>query len=440
MFPETVELAQHIHSRLTDVFDILVREKLTSADRIVVQFVDILDGFRRYLKPGAQAHSHTIRARSQKIAFCHEVYHKKIDTLLDLLRVAESDKIREWEAKHQDEVAKLSRIACGEETGNSLVVTVRSIKSLKRDPSDLLPAVSVKSALSDDRQWFIDLSDIEFNKDKDRIAVGGFGEIFRGTWRRGTPVVIKSITDANTSQQLFLHEIKVWYPLKHTHVIRLWGAFDGGKRYFVCEDATNGTLIEYLKAHAVTLSAKKLRNLAWELLHQSALGLQYCHDRNVVHNDLKCDNILVGADGKAKLSDFGLSSMPGVADLTFKKVERMGAVDWKAPEYFKGGKPSFESDIYSFAMCIVEAMRIVDPDTRLQLKPWGQLVDAVVKNYVRKGHRPKAPASMSESEWELVVRMTETDPLLRVSIASVVGRLQVIIAEESADSRDTTEL
>ncbi|TYZ69191.1 hypothetical protein PybrP1_008882, partial [[Pythium] brassicae (nom. inval.)] len=64
---ETAKLAQHIHSRLTEVFKVLAREKLAPTDKIVAQFVDVLDGFRCYLKPGVQALSHTMRAKSQKI-------------------------------------------------------------------------------------------------------------------------------------------------------------------------------------------------------------------------------------------------------------------------------------------------------------------------------------------------------------------------------------
>ncbi|GMF35632.1 unnamed protein product [Phytophthora lilii] len=86
---------------------------------------------------------------------------------------------------------------------------------------------------------------------------------------------------------------------------------------------------------------------------------KYLHGRGIVHQDLKCDNIPVGSDGRAKLADFGLP--------TNKTNIQLGAVRWKAPEQLTSGKcrPSKEADIYSFGMCIVQA---VSGDI-----PWGQL-------------------------------------------------------------------
>ncbi|POM68810.1 Serine/threonine protein kinase [Phytophthora palmivora] len=43
----------------------------------------------------------------------------------------------------------------------------------------------------------------------------------------------------------------------------------------------------------------------WKKLHETALGLRYLHMKRVIHSDLKCNNILISSDGKAKLTDFG---------------------------------------------------------------------------------------------------------------------------------------
>lgn len=441
-FPEAHELAELIHLRLEDVFAFLVAKKLTPADRVVTKFVKVLGGFWDYLKTPRTSLSHTKRVRSQRIVFSHEGFHQKIDELLDLLTISDKGRIHDWKGKHQELVKKLGSISCEDsdsDAAKSQIVTVCSIQSLKRDPLDQTPAVSIHSTLPRTKDWFIDLSKIEFDKNG-KIGEGGFGTVYRGMWNRGTPVVVKFITadddkdKEKMNEKLFLHEVKIWYPLSHAHVVRLWGACDAGKRYFVCEDASNGTLSKYLSANTELMSAEKLRELAWKLLHQAALGLQYCHSRNVIHNDLKCDNILVGADGKAKLSDFGLSSMPGVAELTFEKTKMMGALQWKAPEYIEGGKPSFESDVFSFAMCIVEAMRIVDPVTRSEPPSNFGLVRVMLK----MGRRPQSPASMRPLEWDMVVRMTDPEPSRRASMESIVKRLQVI-AEETEDS-NVTEL
>lgn len=56
-----------------------------------------------------------------------------------------------------------------------------------------------------------------------------------------------------------------------------------------------------------------------------ALGLQHLHENNILHNDLKCDNVLIGTDGDAKVMDFGLSSILNSAEVMIDQKEH-GAV------------------------------------------------------------------------------------------------------------------
>uniref|UniRef100_K3WQK0 Protein kinase domain-containing protein n=1 Tax=Globisporangium ultimum (strain ATCC 200006 / CBS 805.95 / DAOM BR144) TaxID=431595 RepID=K3WQK0_GLOUD len=140
-------------------------------------------------------------------------------------------------------------------------------------------------------------------------------------------------------------------------------------------------------------------------LYEVALGLAYMHGMNVVHNDLKCDNVLVGMDEKAKLIDFGLSAIVNDAEITVN-ARRMGAVHWKSPEYLAGGRPTFASDVYSFAMCILEA---VTGDI-----PWGSTMHSVaVKFHVKKGTIPTRPEMMNDKQWNLIELMTKQNPSQR---------------------------
>lgn len=91
----------------------------------------------------------------------------------------------------------------------------------------------------------------------------------------------------------------------------------------MCEEAHNGSLDKYLITNPSEV---------WQKLYEAALGLEYLHARGIVHRDLKCDNILVSSDGKAKLTDFGLSA--SVTAMTQGK--RSGAVRWVAPECLAG--------------------------------------------------------------------------------------------------------
>lgn len=62
---------------------------------------------------------------------------------------------------------------------------------------------------------------------------------------------------------------------------------------------------------------------------------------------------MVGSNGKAKLIDFGLSCLLNKNEIQVD-IKKIGAVNWRSPEYLAGAHLSFASDVYSFAMCIIE--------------------------------------------------------------------------------------
>lgn len=120
----------------------------------------------------------------------------------------------------------------------------------------------------------------------------------------GSDVVVKraKIT-SEVDQAMFVKEANAWSRANQIpNVVRLFGAYHvGTDPYFVCEYAANGTLKDYVYKD-------ENRHKTWQLLLEAANGLRALHQLNIVHNDLKCNNILVATDGIAKLTDFGLSS------------------------------------------------------------------------------------------------------------------------------------
>ncbi|GMF21102.1 unnamed protein product [Phytophthora lilii] len=162
----------------------------------------------------------------------------------------------------------------------------------------------------------------------------------------------------------------------------------------------------------------------WRLLYQAGLGLEYIHKKSVVHGDLKLNNILVGADGRAKLSDFGLSAVKTSSVLSETEGEAAftaGALRWRAPECMKKA-PTFASDVYSFAMCIIEAVS-GEP-------PFAFLDDDSVHEKLRNGEIPEKPAHMSTEAWELVVAMTNADPEQRIGLSQVLAKLKALSGDE----------
>ncbi|POM61129.1 Serine/threonine protein kinase, partial [Phytophthora palmivora] len=265
-------------------------------------------------------------------------------------------------------------------------------------------------AVSKNPDWFIPAFEVEFNA-QNQFNSGSFGSVHRGKWKHAQVVVKKLTTPSSdrsdsflsgissignsSSEQLserleadFLNEVEIWHKLYHPNVVQLFGACHIGTPIFVCEYAGGGQLDEYLRAHPKEIVEK---------LYEAALGLRYLHEKRVVHNDLKCNNILIGNDGLAKLTDFGLSTLLVIPadnndepeiELEDSEKPNVEAIRWKAPEVLQGEKATFASDVYSFGMCFLEASS--------GAFPWGNLIDPSVKYYVVKQKRiPQSLAALA---------------------------------------------
>ncbi|KAE8978133.1 hypothetical protein PR001_g24929 [Phytophthora rubi] len=161
--------------------------------------------------------------------------------------------------------------------------------------------------------WFIPWYELVVGK-WSKLGEGSFGSVHRAKWMDSDVVVKRVIlagstgtVNASTSysifsasedpsatqvqedtakraeaRAMFRREVDIWFGFSHPHVVRLFGACHVGRPFFVCEYATNGALVSYLRNNPDEL---------WSKLHEAALGVQYLHARGVVHGDLRGNNI-----------------------------------------------------------------------------------------------------------------------------------------------------
>lgn len=271
-----------------------------------------------------------------------------------------------------------------------------------------LPSVKVP-------RWFVPPDLIERDTESGVLGKGSFGVVNRGTWM-SKRVVIKKVEESD--QAVFMREAEIWFKLCHPHVVVMLGACHlQNQQAFVCEEATE--LKTYLR--------KGNQHQAWRTLHEAALGITYLHRCSIVHCDLKCNNLLVGRDGKLKITDFGLSLIKEFQSDAVQPPDshqNIGAERWKAPEVLNGCAPSFESDVYSLGMCVVEAVAGIH-------HLWPGLSDAKVAHNVANGvlfdqnGEPKLtkPPQFTELQWDLVKQMCCGDPKKRMQLSQVVARL-----------------
>src|SRR2546423_5212521 len=134
------------------------------------------------------------------------------------------------------------------------------------------------------------------------IGTGGTGTVYRGLDREtGMPVAIK-VLDAKLSENPTLHrrlavEFQAASVLDHPNIVRALAAeIDGETSYLVYELVEGGSLGAWIDAHGAVPEDTALR-----ITTQMTQALHFAHMRHVIHRDVKPDNILLLADGKAKL-------------------------------------------------------------------------------------------------------------------------------------------
>lgn len=183
------------------------------------------------------------------------------------------------------------------------------------------------------------------------LGRGGMADVYLGEHVfLNTRAAIKILRSSLTERDLpaFLKEARLIGNLNHPNIVRV---LDFGVQqetpFLVMEYAPNGTLRQHypLGTHIHPLALISL-------IKHIASALQYAHDRNVIHCDVKPENMLLGENNTTLLSDFGISLI--AQSMSVQQVQEVaGTIAYMAPEQLQG-KPQRASDQYAFAVIIYE--------------------------------------------------------------------------------------
>jgi serine/threonine protein kinase len=163
---------------------------------------------------------------------------------------------------------------------------------------------------------------------REKIASGSSGDLFRGTYH-GMDVAIKFLRaeHVNDSSKVeFLQEIMILKSVNHDNVVRFYGACTKQRKYvIVTEYMPGGNLYDFLHKQKNNLDLTMVLRIAIGI----SKGMDYLHQNNIVHRDLKTTNLLMGSDHVVKIADFGVSRHPSQdGDMTAET----GTYRWMAPE------------------------------------------------------------------------------------------------------------
>uniref|UniRef100_A0A8B9NGH7 non-specific serine/threonine protein kinase n=1 Tax=Accipiter nisus TaxID=211598 RepID=A0A8B9NGH7_9AVES len=173
--------------------------------------------------------------------------------------------------------------------------------------------------------------------------------IGKGNFAKVKLVAIKIIdkTQLNpTSLQKLFREVRIMKGLNHPNIVKLFEVIETEKTlYLVMEYASAGEVFDYLVSHG-RMKEKEAR----AKFRQIVSAVHYCHQKNIVHRDLKAENLLLDADANIKIADFGFSNE---FTLGSKLDTFCGSPPYAAPELFQGKKyDGPEVDIWSLGVIL----------------------------------------------------------------------------------------
>ncbi|OMO53038.1 hypothetical protein CCACVL1_28925, partial [Corchorus capsularis] len=271
-------------------------------------------------------------------------------------------------------------------------------------------------------------ADIEELKE---LGSGTFGTVYYGKWR-GTDVAIKRIKESCFSGRVseterltneFWREARILSKLHHPNVVAFYGVVTddpGGTMATVTEYMVNGSLRNALIKKERVLDRRRKLVIALD----AAFGMEYLHFKNIVHFDLKCDNLLVNLRDPqrpiCKVGDFGLSR---IKRNTLVSGGVRGTLPWMAPELLNGSSSqvSEKVDVFSFGIALWEILTGDEPYASMHC---GTIIGGIVNNTLR----PPIP-ERCDPEWrKLMEECWSFDPEARPSFTEITNRLRAMSA------------
>ncbi len=260
-----------------------------------------------------------------------------------------------------------------------------------------------------------------------RIGTGGMADVYKAKDHKLNRFVAMKVlkpefsADTNFIRK-FQREAQAAAGLAHPNVVNVFDVGeDQGINYIVMELVEGITLKEYISKKG-RLTVKEATSIAIQV----SMGLEAAHNRNIVHRDIKPQNIIISTDGKVKVTDFGIAK---VAASNTISTNAMGSVHYSSPEQVRGGYSDFKSDIYSLGITMYEMVtgRVpFDGDTTVAIAI-KHLQDEMVppSHYV-----PGLPHSLED----IILKCTQKSPDRRYStLAELINDLKHSLIDPDGD-------
>ncbi|XP_050211541.1 serine/threonine-protein kinase STY46-like isoform X2 [Mercurialis annua] len=273
--------------------------------------------------------------------------------------------------------------------------------------------------------WEIDPSLLKY---EEKVASGSYGDLYKGTFC-SQDVAIKVLRVEHLNDKLrkeFAQEIFIMRKVRHKNVVQFIGACTRPPTLcIVTEFMCGGSMFDLLHKQKQTFDLPSLVRLAIDV----SKGMNYLHQNNIVHRDLKSANLLLDENGVVKVADFGVAR---VQDQSGVMTAETGTYRWMAPEVIEHKPYDHKVDVFSFSIVLWELLT-----GKLPYEHLTPLQAAV--GVVQQCTRPSIPSDTHPRLVELLERCWQQDPLLRPEFSEVLQLLQNLAKTVTKERRENMQ-
>ncbi|XP_034897845.1 serine/threonine-protein kinase STY46 isoform X1 [Populus alba] len=267
--------------------------------------------------------------------------------------------------------------------------------------------------------WEIDPKYLKF---ENQVASGSYGDLYKGTYC-SQEVAIKILKPERVNSDLqkeFAQEVYIMRKVRHKNVVQFIGACTKPPSLcIVTEFMYGGSVYDYLHKHRGVFKLPNLLKVAIDV----SKGMDYLHQNNIIHRDLKAANLLMDENEVVKVADFGVARVKAQTGIMTAET---GTYRWMAPEVIEHKPYDHKADVFSFGIVLWELLTGKIPYEYLT-----PLQAAV--GVVQKGLRPTIPKNTQPKLAELLEKCWQQDPALRPDFSEIIEILQQIAKEQVGD-------
>ncbi|XP_055985340.1 RAF proto-oncogene serine/threonine-protein kinase isoform X4 [Sorex fumeus] len=265
--------------------------------------------------------------------------------------------------------------------------------------------------------WEIEASEVMLST---RIGSGSFGTVYKGKWHGDVAVKILKVVDPTPEQfQAFRNEVAVLRKTRHVNILLFMGYMTKDNLAIVTQWCEGSSLYKHLHVQETKFQMFQLIDIA----RQTAQGMDYLHAKNIIHRDMKSNNIFLHEGLTVKIGDFGLATVKSRWSGSQQVEQPTGSVLWMAPEVIRmqDNNPfSFQSDVYSYGIVLYELMTGELPYAHINNRD--QIIFMVGRGYaspdLSKLYK-NCPKAMKRLVADCVKKVKEERPLFPQILSSI---------------------